>query len=78
MLCSQLALVNPFIGSGGFGYGYGSLSPAAQVFIFSVLNQNETKLMKINIGTLRGAKVGTGHYTNNRRCILASFFWLQL
>jgi putative alpha-1,2-mannosidase len=30
-LCSQLALVNPFIGSGGWAYAYGSLNPSAQV-----------------------------------------------
>lgn len=30
-VCAQLALVNPFIGSGGWGYGYGSLNPSAQV-----------------------------------------------
>jgi putative alpha-1,2-mannosidase len=29
--CAQYDLVNPFIGTGGFGYGYGGLNPAAQL-----------------------------------------------
>jgi putative alpha-1,2-mannosidase len=30
-VCSELGLVNAFIGTGGYGYGVGSLSPAAQL-----------------------------------------------